>query len=886
MTKRVWRALDELVHGGRRDRESAEELLGHVEMAVAEKVRAGANEAVARREVRLELGHPLEVRERLFEGRTGSLLEGWAQDAAYAFRLLRKRKVFSALCILTIAVGVGASTALFAVVDAVLLRPLPFPDPAALVRVFDTNARAGIERTGITTGNLADWRRRARLFRGIGGYYSMGRTLSGDGESEVVLTAQVTADFFDVLGRSPLLGRTFTPEEVARGQFNSAAAPTGADPVVVMGHGLWQRRFGGDPQVVGRSLTLERRSFRVIGVMPAGFDMPESGIQMWIPWDVSGDQPRDQHYLGAVARLEPSASLAQGAEDLNAVAEVLAREHPATNEGWGIRLVPLQEALVGDSGRTLSVLLGAVGLLLVVACANVAVLSLARGLERTQEASVRLALGATRGRLLRQFLLESLLVAGAGGALGTLLAVGGIALLRVAGASLPRVYEVALDPRALAFALAATTAAALIAGLPYAWRRARVEPAADLASGTSRLTEGRGRHLVRDGLVVAEVALAIVLLAGASLLVRSYERLRAQDPGFDPRGVLVAPIFLDMEGYGSGGKSRAYYASLLERLQALPGVVSVGGATALPTSPLGPDFERPVWPEEAPSEARSRRQAWVRIITPRYFETLGMRVVSGRAFDETDGPRAPLAVILSEGLARQLWPAGDATGRRLVVDYSSAGTYPYDVVGVVNDVRFGGPRSEPRLEIYMPHAQRPYLVMNVAVKTTQEPWRLAPAIRAVLRDLDPQKPAHGLHALEDLLGATYARDRQAMLVLAAFAAAATLLALFGVHGVLLHRVRERTREIGIRMAIGAGRRQVLAFVAGHGLRLTGLGLLLGLALAAASARALEAILFGVSPADPASTLVIAVFPLAALVVSLHPAWRATRIDAAEVLRRG
>jgi hypothetical protein len=318
----------------------------------------------------------------------------------------------------------------------------------------------------------------------------------------------------------------------------------------------------------------------------------------------------------------------------------------------------------------------------------------------------------------------------------------------------------------------------------------------------------------------------------------------------------------------------------------LPGVLSAGGATALPTSPFGPDFERPVWPEEAPTEERSRRQAWVRIITLRYFETLGMRVVAGRAFEEADGPRTPRAVILSAGLARQLWPRGDATGRRLVVDYSSAGTYPYDVVGVVSDVRFGGPRSEPRLEIYIPHAQGPYLVMNVAVKTTQEPWRLAPAVRAVLHDLDPQKPAHGLHALEDLLGATYSRDRLAMMVLAAFAAAATLLALFGVHGVLLHRVRERTREIGIRMAIGAGRRQVLAFVAGHGLRLTGMGLALGLALATASGRSLGAILFGVSPADPASTLLTAVIPLAALVVSLHPAWRATRIDAAEVLRRG
>ncbi|HEY6546293.1 MAG TPA: ABC transporter permease, partial [Vicinamibacteria bacterium] len=395
-----------------------------------------------------------------------------------------------------------------------------------------------------------------------------------------------------------------------------------------------------------------------------------------------------------------------------------------------------------------------------------------------------------------------------------------------------------------------------------------------------------GRQAARDALVVAEVALAVVLLAGASLLVRSHQQLRAVDPGFEARGVLVAPVFLDMEMYGNGDKTRAYYGRLLERLEALPGVVSAGGATALPTSPLGPDFERPVWPEEAPGEERSRAQASVRMVTTRYFETLGIRVRAGRGFQDSDGPTAPRAVILSEGLARRLWPAGGAVGRRLVVDYSTSGTYPYEVVGVVNDVRFGGPRSEPRPEIYIPHAQRPYLVMNVALRSTSDPAALAPAVRQVLQELDAQKPAHGVHTLDDLLGATYARDRQAMLALLVFAAAAAFLSLLGVHGVLLHRVRERTREIGIRMAIGAGQGKVLSWVAAHGLRLTLVGVGIGLVLAAASSQLLEALLFGVSATDPAAALPFFAFPLAALLVSLHPAWRATRIDPAEVLRRG
>ena len=386
--------------------------------------------------------------------------------------------------------------------------------------------------------------------------------------------------------------------------------------------------------------------------------------------------------------------------------------------------------------------------------------------------------------------------------------------------------------------------------------------------------------------MVAEIALAVVLLAGAGLLVRSYERLRGLDPGFEPRGVLVAPIFLDIQAYGSGDKTRAYYARLFERLEALPGVVSVGAATAPPTSPLGPDFERPVWPEQRPGEERARRQAWVRMVTPRYFETLGIRVREGRAFAETDGPSSPRAAILSEGLARRLWPAGSAVGRRLMVDYSTSGTYAYDVVGVVNDVRFGGPRSEARQEIYLAHAQRPYLVLNVALRTAGDPRHLAPAVRAILHELDAQKPAHGIYALSELLGATYSRDRQTMLVMAGFAVAALLLALFGVHGVLLHRVRERTREIGIRMAIGAMPGHVVSWVAGHGLRLVLIGLAVGMGLAALSERAVSALLFGSGGIDGASLLAVAALPLTALLVSLHPAWRATRIDAAEVLRRG
>jgi putative ABC transport system permease protein len=546
--------------------------------------------------------------------------------------------------------------------------------------------------------------------------------------------------------------------------------------------------------------------------------------------------------------------------------------------------VPLQQDLVGDLRPTLLVLLLAVALVLVVACANVSLLSLARSLERRPEASLRQALGASRERLLRQFLLEPLLVSLGGGALGVLLAALGLQLLKQAGAGVPRLHEVGLDAPALAFACVATLLAALVSGLPVAIRLSRAEPFPGLAA-TTRRSAGEGRHTLRDSLVVAEVATAVVLLAGASLLVRSYQRLQAVDPGFDPRGVLVAPVFLDMEHYGGGGRSRVYYATLLERLRGLPGVLAAGAATALPASPLGPDFERPVWPEGAADDERSLRSAWVRMVTNDYFRTLGMRIRSGRAFDERDSPDAPRSVILSEGLARRLYPDG-VVGRRLVVDYSTAGTYPYEVVGVVGDVRFSGPRGEVRHEIYLPHAQRAYLVMNVALRSARDPRLLAPAVRQVLHELDPAKPAHGLYDLSDLVGATYSRDRYLMLVLAAFASVAVLLALVGVHGVLSHRVRERTREIGIRVAVGASGTHLLRWIAGQGLRLVLLGLVLGVALAALLARVVAGLLFGTSPLDPAALLAVAALPLAALVVSLHPAWRAARTSAAEVLRAG
>jgi putative ABC transport system permease protein len=772
-------------------------------------------------------------------------------------------------------------------VSGIVLDPLPYPEPDRLVRIFDTNQQAGIDRTGVASGNITAWRRRANAFEDIAAYYVMGRTVSFGADAEALMTAQVSEGFFELMIIAPAMGRAFTEEETRRSVFNSAAAPVGADPVVMLSHGVWGQRFGGDPGILGRVIMLERRPFRVVGVMPAGFAMPDASVQLWIPWGITDTHARDQHYLGAVARLRAGVSVAQAEDALNGVARELGTEHPTTNRGWGVRISPLATETVGDAAALLWILLAAVGLVLLIACANVALLSLIRGLDRREESAVRIALGAGSGRVFREFLMESILLAVVGSLLGTAIAIAGLRVLPLLTPDLPRLDAVAFDVRALAFIAAVTTLSAILSGLPQAWRCTRSVSIASITAGAHRTTSDPQRHWLRDGIVVVQVAIAVILMTASGLLVRSFVQLRGTDPGFDPRGVVVAPIFLDNQAYNSGEKARTYYRLLFERLSALPGVIAVGGATTVPTSPLGPDFARPVWPADGAQDSALRTPASVRMVTPGYFDALGIRIVDGRPIDDRDAPTAPPVLMVSETLASRLWPGQSAVGQRLVVDYSTSGTFPYEIVGVVGDLRFGGPKSEPLAEIYLPHAQRSYLIMNVVVKTAGDPQSLIPSIRAALKDVDPQKPAQGLYPLEDLVGATYARNRQAMVTLLVFAAAAIFLAVLSVYGVLSQRVRERSREIGIRMAIGANTPTVIGWVAGSGLRLIGLGVVFGTVAALALGSTLEGLLFGVAAIDGLTTLiVIGTLTTAGLIATLGPSWRATRIDPVQVLRRG
>ena len=882
----LWRRLIEIVGRDRLDREAAAEMTAHIEMLAAHKVAGGMDEREAHRVARVELGNIQWAREQIREERTGFALEQVSRELAQAARVLRRSPGLTALSIATMGVGIGVSAILFALVNGIVLSPLRYPAPDRLVRIFDSNQTAGVDRSGVALGNIDDWRRGASSFAGIAGYYTMGRTVSVDGNADALLTAQVTDDFFAVVGVSPALGRTFTSEEVTRATYSNLA-PTGADPVVILSHAMWRDRFGSASDVVGKSLLLDRKPFTIVGVMPPGLELPEPGVRLWIPWNLAGDSPRDQHFLGGLARLNRDVSIAQAEDQLNSVARDLGARYPDSNRGWGVRLSPLDVETVGDTATVLWVLLAAVGLVLLVACANVALLSLMRGLDRADETTVRLALGASTRRLLREFLMESVLLAGGGGLLGLALATAGLRLLPSLTTDLPRLDEVSLDNRALLFMAAITILTAVFSGLPQAWRRTRASAIPASGGLALRTTASAQRHALRDGIVIAQVALAVVLLAGSTLLVRSYLHLRATDPGFDPRGVLVAPVFLDRQAYNKQDKIRAYYRTLFERLAAIPRVTAVGGATTVPTSPLGPDFERPVWPEGIAADRAQPTPASVRIVTPGYFPAMTLRIADGRAFDDRDQPTSPRVIMVSETLARRLWPGQRAVGRQLVVDYSTAGTYPYEVVGVVGDMRFRGPRSEPLAEIYVPHAHAPYLILNVVIRANGDPRAMIPAVRQALKEVDPQKPAHGLNALEDLMGATYARDRQTMVTLLVFASAAIFLAVLSVYGVLSQRVRERSREIAIRMALGADRSSLVTWVASAGVRLVSVGIVAGFAIAWMLTGTIDRLLVGVRPTDPLAAFTVAtVLIVVGLIATLIPSWRATRIDPVAVLRRG
>ena len=802
-------------------------------------------------------------------------MQDFWRDIRFAWRNLRKQPGFALVAVLTLALGIGANTALFSVVYAVLLRPLPYPAPEQLVRIWETNEAKGSAREMTSLSNLLDWRARNQSLQEIAAWQRPNSvTLTGLTPAVELLAGTVTTNFFAVLGTQPVLGRTFVNEEGLPGRTR----------VVVLSHSLWQRQFGANPHVVGQKLQLERIDFQVVGVMPAGFQSPAGEAELWLPIELTPNAiDRGQTYLQAIARLKPGVRLEQAQADTTSVAAELARQFPASNRGRGIAVMPLLQATVGAARSTILIVFGAVLCVLLIACANVANLFLARAAGRERELAVRAALGASRGRIIQQLLTESILVYITGGALGVLGAYGLVYLLQqFSPSNLPRLAEIGVDTTALLFTSAVTLLTGFLFGLAPAYQLSTPDLNRSLKAGKQSSVTGKQR--LRDAFLIVQLAFALVLLCGAGLLVKSYWRLSQVPPGFEPHNLLVVRLGLDDE-YRADQRQVTYFRELTQRLKALPGVTTAGAATVTPLNSYGIDFDVPWYRTGEPEPQRTNAaKARFRSTTPDYFQTLAVPLLRGRWFSERDELTAPRVVLVNQALAERAWPGQDPVGQRL--RFFWADWQSYEVVGVVGNTKSYGLAEDWCPELFVPHAQIPYTVMNVVVRTTGEPAQLAAAIRRVLQDLDASQPPHSIVTLDEVLATTLARERFALVLLQALAGLALLLAIIGLYGVLTYVAAQRTHEIGIRTALGATPSNVLKLLLGQGLKLALSGVGVGLICASALTRALQSLLFGVSTTDPLTFVVVtALLVLAALLACWRPAWRAARVDPLLALRQ-
>ena len=796
------------------------------------------------------------------------------QDLRYAVRSATRRPGFSLLVVGTLALGIGANSAMFTVVNSVLLRPLPFPRSEELVSVF-----AGANRTPqgpLSPPDFVDYRARNTVFASLAARTRFGTaTLSGDGDPERVSGAFVTTNYFTTLGIAPFIGRAFLPEE---------EAGEGAT-VAVLSYGLWQRRFAGDRTIIGRAITVDGRPVTVVGVMPPVLDRTLD-VQLWRPvgFGSQGMQVRRFHFLGVIGRLKPGVSLSTANAQLDGIARQLEAAYPEDKD-WRVAARDYQEDLVGSSRTGLLILLGAVGLVLLIACGNVASLMLARATARQSEIAIRTALGAARGRLVRQLLTESLLLGAAAGLVGLALA---LALLRgtrvLSAAILPRVAEVQLDGTALAFTLVLSLATGIIFGLAPALHAVRGGLAAAMGAG-ARSSTSRGGARLRDTLVVAQVALSVTLLMGAGLLLRSLWQLEHVTLGFDPARVLSAEIVLPQSESRTPDATLAFWDRFMERLRATPGVVAAAGTTLLPMDGGGDTY---YYVEgQTPATPSDRRNATLSTVTESYFATMRIPVIAGREIQHADGGDAPPVVVINEGMARRLFRGERALGHRLVVDLGRP--VVAEIVGVVGDVRIYGPTNEAPDVMYLSRRLRGAWgqgYFRPVVRTAGNPEALIGAMRTALRELDPTVPLAKPRPMEWVVGDAVALERLRARVLAGFAGTALLLALIGLYGVLSYAVAQRRREMGIRIALGAREHAVFGLVLRRGMTLVIAGLLIGVVASLGATRLVASLLFDVGRTDPAvfGTATAALF-LAGLSACVLPAWRAMRVDPAVALRQ-
>lgn len=794
-------------------------------------------------------------------------------DLRTALRQLAQSPGFAAVAILTLALGIGATTAIFSVVNGVLLQPLPYVQPEQLISVWESSRTQNFPKAPLPPGHFYDLRAQNRTFAGLAAWTPNALNLAGEGlEAERLEGAAVTMDFQPVLRVEPVRGRFFGPDEFAPGK----------DGLVVLSHAVWQQRFAGDAAIIGRTIQLNGRARTVVGVMPDGFNYPAK-TQAWIPYapDAEFAQRRDWHLLRAIGRLKEGVAASQAQEDLRALGRQFATAHPDTDADWGIDVYPMLEDAVSKIRQPLVVLLAAVGALLLIACANVANLLLSRAAGRRREIAVRISLGATRGRIIRQLLLENLVLFVIGATAGLLVAQWGLsALLAVAPVGIPRIDQVGIDRLALLFTSGVALATGLVFGLIPAWQGSQTNLTAALRTGDRGATGGRA--LLRPLLVVLQVSAAVMLLAVAGLLIRSFDQVRRVNPGFNPERVLTFRVDLPAQQYNAVEKTSAFINAIVDQLATLPGVESAGATTAVPLA-AGPVYimrfegRPPVTPSNSPVAAQ-------RVVTRDYFATMGISLVRGRLFDGSDAPGGRRVCVINQALARKFFPHEDPIGKRLEIGFDDPPAWR-EIVGVVADSKSNGLESESPVQVFEPTHQWQVNSYSVVVRSTRDPVALVPLVRDALRRLDPSQPLHTIKPMTQLVTESLAQRYFSLVLLVVFAAVALSLAIVGLYGVVAYNVAQRTREFGVRLALGATAGNVLALVLRQGVMLVGVGVVLGLAGAFAAAGLVESLLYGVGAHDPLTFVAIAVLLGAvAILACLVPALRATRVDPVIALR--
>ena len=808
-------------------------------------------------------------------------METLLKEIRFGFRMLRKSPGFTLAAVISLALGIGANTAIFSVINTVLLKQLPYNDPESLVLLWGKDAAEGTERDQVSFTDVEDWRKQSSSFEEITAYTDWMPILSGVGEAERVPIMQVGDGYFRVMKAEPLLGRVFTAEEQQDGK----------DFVIVLGYGSWQRHFGGDPGVVGRTIHLNSRPYTVVGVMPESFHPLPTGLvdpaaEMYRPVaEAYDEEERGSRHLRAIARLKPGVDIKQAQTEVTLIADRLTQEHPRSNTDYSVRVVSITDDTVGGLREPLLLVFGAVGFVLLIACANVGNLLLARSTARQKEIAIRAALGARRWQLVRQFLAESLVLSLMGGAVGLLFALWGVGLIaEIASRVIPLITKVEINLPVLAFTLAVSVVTGIVFGLAPALHATRPDLTESLKEGGRQSGGSASRNHLRNWLVITEVAMALVLLVSAGLMIKSVLKLRNIDPGFNAENVLTMNVWLPFAKYPNDQSRVTFYDRLVEQLKTTPGVRSAGVTSILP---LGTNFDgRSIQVEERPVAPGEEPEAELYIATPGYIEAMEIAVRQGRSFTERDREGGPLVALVNETFAERYWPGQSAVGKRIKFPGSQSRPQPWrEVVGVVKDVKQRKLDTGGTLQMYLPLAQYASSAMTLVVRTETDPAQMTAAVRTEVLAVDPDQAVFNIATMNQTLIDSIALRRFLMTLLGSFAAVALVLAAVGIYGVISYSVTQRTHEIGVRIALGATSRDVMKLVVGHGLWLALAGVGFGVAGALAATQLMASLLYSVETADPATYVSISLLLiLVAVVASYIPALRALRVDPMVALR--